>query len=190
VRCKAWWRQSNIECAESEEYASCWVHQYCHVADVQKLEVALNKAAGVSGGKDEFPVRLKGRERDYWMGIEIGMFGGYGFQVTAGDGPEKKSKLGAIYNNLRRKKKKQQCKVGGELEGSSSNRPELAALLLALRDMLVQEQLLYLCDNPSLMKAVNNICINRWIGEGGKAALIKVKAHQREPVNASKKPTC
>jgi len=37
----------------SEEYASCWVHQDCHVADEQKA--ALKKAAGVlvSGGKDE-----------------------------------------------------------------------------------------------------------------------------------------
>jgi len=46
------------------------------VADEQKA--ALKKAAGVSGGKDECEVRLKGRERDYWMGTEIGMLGGYG----------------------------------------------------------------------------------------------------------------
>ena len=49
VRWKAWWRQGNIECAVSEEYASCWVHQDCHVADEQKA--ALKKAAGVSNGK-------------------------------------------------------------------------------------------------------------------------------------------
>ena len=49
------------------------------------------KAAGVSGGKDECQVRLKGRERDYWMGTVIGMLGGYGFQgqVTAGDVSDK-----------------------------------------------------------------------------------------------------
>jgi len=35
VRWKAWWRQSNIKCAVSEEYASCWVHQDFHVADEQ-----------------------------------------------------------------------------------------------------------------------------------------------------------
>jgi len=75
VRWKAWWRQGNIKCAVSEEYASCWVHQGCHVADEQKA--ALKKAAGVSGRKDECQVRLKGRERDYWMGTEIGMLGGY-----------------------------------------------------------------------------------------------------------------
>jgi len=169
VRWKAWWRQGNIKCAVSEEYASCWVHQDCHVADEQKA--ALKKAAGVSGGKDECQVRLKGRERDYWMGTAIGMLGGYRFQgqVTAGDGSDKQGKMGAGYNILERKKKKQQCKVGREAreEGSSSNRPELAAFVLALCDTLIEEPLLYLCDNQSLLKAVNG-----WIGEGGKATLV------------------
>jgi len=89
----------------SEEYASCWVHQDCHVVDKQK--VALKKVAGVSGGKDECQVRLKGRERDYWMGTDIGMLGGYGFQgqVTAGDDSDKQGKMGAGYDNLRRKRK-------------------------------------------------------------------------------------
>ena len=78
------------------------------MADVQKA--ALKKAVGVSGGKDECQVRLKlkGREHDYWMGTEVGILGGYGFQgqVMAGDGPDKQRKMGAGYNNLRRKKKK------------------------------------------------------------------------------------
>jgi len=166
VRWKAWWRQGNIKCAVIEEYASCWAHQACHVADEQKA--ALKKAAGVSGGKDECHVRLKGREHDYWMGTEIGMLGGYGFQgqVTAGDGSDKQGKMGAGYNNLRRKKKKQQCKVRHEEGGSSSNRPELAMFLLSLRDTLIEEPLLYLCDNQSLLKSVN-----KWIGAGGKASL-------------------
>ena len=112
VRWKAWWRQGNIKCAVDEEYASCWVHQDCHVADEQ--EAALKKMAGVSEGKDECQVQLKGRERNYWMGTKIGMLEGYGFQgqVAAGDGSDKQGKMGAGYNNLRRKQKKQQCKVG------------------------------------------------------------------------------
>jgi len=57
VRLKDWWQQDNIKCAVSEKFASCWVHQDCHVADEQK--VALKKAATVSGGKDKFQVRLK-----------------------------------------------------------------------------------------------------------------------------------
>jgi len=73
------------------------------VADEQKA--ALKKEAGVSRGKNEYQVRLKGRERGYWMGIEIGMLGGYGFQgqVTAVDASDKQGKVGAEYNNLRRK---------------------------------------------------------------------------------------
>jgi len=51
--------------------------------------------------------------------------------------------------------------------GSSSNQPELALFFLALRDTLIDEPLLYLCDNQSLLKAVN-----RWIGEGGKATVV------------------
>jgi len=47
------------------------------VADEQKA--VLKKAAGASEGKDKCHMRLKGRERDYWMGTEIGMLGGYGF---------------------------------------------------------------------------------------------------------------
>ena len=94
----------------SKEYASCWVHQDCHVANEQKA--ALKKAAGVSGGKDECQVRLKGREHDYWMGTEIGMLGGYGFQgqVTAGDGSDKQGAMGAGYNYMRREKKSSSAK--------------------------------------------------------------------------------
>jgi len=60
--------------------------RYCVTIDERKA--ALKKAAGVSGGKDECQVRMKGRERGYWMGTEIDMLGGYGFQgqITAGGG--------------------------------------------------------------------------------------------------------
>jgi len=61
--------------------------------------------------------------------------------------------MGARYNNLRRKGKNSSARR--EQEGSSSNRPELAAFLLALRDTLIEEPLLYLWDNQSLLKAVN-----------------------------------
>jgi len=75
--------------------------------------------------------------------------------------------MGAGYDNLRRKKNKQQCKVGREEEGSSSNWPELTAFFLVLCDTLIEEPLLYLCDNQSLLKAVN-----KWIGDCGKATLV------------------
>jgi len=59
-------------------------------------------------------------------------------------------------------------KVGPEDEGSSSNRPKLAAFVLALRGTpAVTTPMLYLCDNQALLKAAQ-----RWLGEGGKAALV------------------
>ena len=80
------------------------------MADEKKA--ALMKAAGVSRGKNQRQVRLKGKERDYSMGTEICMLGGYGFQgqVTAGDGSDKKGRMGAGYNNLRRKRKSSSAK--------------------------------------------------------------------------------
>ena len=81
--------------------------------------------------------------------------------------PTKKDKrMAAGFINLRRRKPgclKQpgQRKVGREEEGSSSNRPELASLVLALRGTPKDKLMLYLCDNQALLKE-----IKRWVGEG------------------------
>ena len=84
--------------------------------------------------------------------------------------------------------------------------PELAALEAALRQVDEAENILYLCDNESVLTEVNG-----WIGEGGKATLatapnadimrevlcslrmritvgsatflIKVKSHRGQPMN-------
>jgi len=61
----------------------------------------------------------------------------------------------------------QQKKVGCEEEGSSSNHPELAAFVLALRGTPVTKLMLYLCVNQVLLKVMK-----RWVGEGRKAKLI------------------
>jgi len=143
------------------------------------------------------------------MGTEFGRLGGYGFRgtLTAGDGSNQKGrKMGAGYVNLQKQRKGQQRRVGHEEEGSSSNHPELAAFVLALRGIPVTKPMLYLCDNQALLKAVK-----RWVGEGEKATLVgapdadilleaieelqkrttagaltflvKVKAHRGEPAN-------
>jgi len=75
--------------------------------------------------------------------------------------------MGAGYVNLRKQRKRQQRKVGCEEEGSSSDRPELAAFVLALGGTPVITPMLYLCDNQALLKA-----IKRWVGEGRKATLV------------------
>jgi len=41
-----------------------------------------------------------------------------------------------------------------EEEGSCSNRPQLLAFVLALRGTPATKLMLYLCDNPALLKAV------------------------------------
>jgi len=133
VRYRSWWKQDNIKMAVIGDHASCWVHKDLTIT-TKKIQ-ALLTAARASGGKDKCQVPLTGIEREYWMGKEIGSLGGYSFRgrVTAGDGSNQKGgKMGAEYVNLRKKRKRQQRKVGREEEGSSSNRPELAAFVLAL----------------------------------------------------------
>jgi len=111
---------------------------------------ALLTAARASGGKFKCQIRITGIEREYWMGTEIGRLGGYGFQgtVAVGDGSNQKGgKIGAGYVNQRNKRKRQQRKVGRKEEGSSSNRLELAAFVLALCSTPVTKPMIYLCDN-------------------------------------------
>jgi ribonuclease HI len=57
-------------------------------------------------------------------------------------------------------------RVGREQEGTSSNRPEFAAIEAAIRQADEKEDNLYLCDNQSVLTEVNG-----WIGEGSKATL-------------------
>ena len=65
-------------------------------------------AARASGGKGECQVRIRGIEREHWMGTEIGRLGDYGFRgtVTVDDGSNREgSKMGAGYVNLQDKRK-------------------------------------------------------------------------------------
>ena len=104
------------------------------------------------------------------MGTEVGGLGGSGFRGRGTEGDEskqKRGKMGAGYVNLRKQRKRQQRKVGRKEEGSSSNRPELADFVLALRNTPVTSPILYLCDNQALLKAVK-----RWVSEGGKVTLV------------------
>jgi ribonuclease HI len=98
------------------------------------------------------------------------------------------------------------ARVGKEEEGTSSNRPELGGIVLALQSTALIEDVLLLCDNAAVLCA-----IKKWVGQGGKATLatapdadslqeivclqtqrvragratflIKVKAHRGEPIN-------
>jgi ribonuclease HI len=97
------------------------------------------------------------------------------------------------------------ARVCREEEGSSSNKPELGGIVLALQSAALSEDVLLLCDNAAVL------CAIRWVGQGGKATLatapdadilqeivclltqrvragratflIKVKSHRGEPIN-------
>jgi hypothetical protein len=145
IQYRSWWKQGNIKMAMSEDHASCWIHKDPTFTATQIQ--ALLTAARASGGKDECQVRLTSIEREYWMGTEIGRLGGYSSRgtFTSGDGSQanqKGAKMGTGYVNLRGKKKRQQRKVGRDEEGSSSNCPELAAVVLALRGTPVTTHML------------------------------------------------
>ena len=107
--------------------------------------------------KDECRVELKGLEHDFWMGTEAGMLGVYNFQgvVLGGDGSNNTGRMGAGFCCLHRSDIAGCIRVGREQEGTSSNRPELAALEAALRQVDEAEDILYLCDNESVLKEVN-----------------------------------
>jgi hypothetical protein len=99
-----------------------------------------------NAGKDEYIVDLENHE--YWLDTESGLKGVFGFAgaCTAGDGscdPQTRS-MGAGFCNFRtmqwntdtpltqsllqEQRIRESSKVGREVEGLSSNRPELVAL--------------------------------------------------------------
>jgi ribonuclease HI len=57
-------------------------------------------------------------------------------------------------------------RVGREEEGTSSNRPELGEIVLALQSAALSEDVLLLCDNAAVLCA-----IKKGVGQGGKATL-------------------
>ena len=96
--------------------------------------------------------------------------------------------------------------VDREDDGTSSNRPELASLVLSLKTR-VTNNLLYLCDNQLLLKAVQKCTgegpkqtltnapdadilreiielLKMRVRNGASTFLVKVKAHRGEPLNA------
>jgi hypothetical protein len=144
---------------------SCWVHA---TAGDERCRQLIEEAMPSEVKKDECKVALSCEERDLWMGTEAGMLGVYNFQgmVLGGDGLHEAGRMGAGFCCLHRSDVAECMRVGRAQEGTSSNRPELAALEAALRQVDKTEDILDLCDNESVLTKVNG-----WIGEGGKATL-------------------
>ena len=111
--------------------------------------------------KDECSVEMVGMERDYWLGSKAGRVGSYEFQgaVFGIDGSNHKGCMGSGCCRLKMPEADQQIRVSREEEGTSSNRPELGGVVLALRQAELSDDVLILCDNESVLKAVK-----KWVG--------------------------
>ena len=154
-RWKRWWKRGDVRTRGSPWPTLCWVHTAAVIDG--RCRRHLDEAILSDAKKDECQVALSGEERDFWMGTEAGMLGAYNFQgmVLGGDGSDEAGRMGAGFCGLHRSDIKGCMRVGREREGTSSNRPELAALEAALRQAEETDDILYLCDNQSLLTEVN-----------------------------------
>jgi hypothetical protein len=99
---------------------------------------------------------------------EVGQLGGCGFQraIFGVDGSCKDGKMGSGCCKFHRKEADKCARVGREEEDTSSNRPELGGVVLALQSAALSEDVLPLCDITAVLCA-----IKKWVGQGGKATL-------------------
>lgn len=206
-RQRGWWKTGNVAASGCPAGMTAWVHRDHCMVDQTAVE-SLQQAWECTEGKDECSVEMTGLERDYWLGSEAGRIGGYEFQgaVFGIDGSNHGGCMGSGCCRLHMPSADQQVRVGREEEGTSSNRPELGGVVLALRQAELSEDVLILCDNESVLKV-----INKWVGQGGRATLanapdadilreilelirarieagratflVKVKSHRGEPLN-------
>jgi len=102
------------------------------------------------------------------MGTEVGHLGGYGFQgaIFDVDGWCKNGKIGSGCCKFQGEEADKCARVGRKEEGTSSNRPELGGVVLALQSAALSEDVLLLCDNAAVLCA-----IKKGVGQGGKATL-------------------
>ena len=166
---RGWWKRGAIETCKNSAGMTAWVHPEFATVAQESLE-RLEQAWNCADEKDECEVRLEGLERNYWIGSEVGRMGGYEFQgaVFGIDGSNHNGQMGAGCCRLGAPAADQTTRVGREEEGSSSNRPELGGVVLALRQADLDEDVLILCDNESVLKV-----IRKWVGQGGRASLAK-----------------
>jgi hypothetical protein len=119
------------------------VHKECDIIEEEAL-TKLQEARGSSEQKDECIVCLDDLERAYWMGTEIGQLRGYGFQgVALGvDGSCKDGKMGSGCCKIKEEGEGRCTRVGRDEKGTSSNRPELGRVVLALQSAALSEDAL------------------------------------------------
>ena len=168
IRCKGWWKTGALDTCNNPHNMACWVHR--NSPDVQQSSLDTLRAAWENAAdKNECEATLEGPDRDFWLGSELGMLGGYAFKgvITGIDGSNGGGRMGAGCCCFQHPEADRWIRVGREDEGTSSNRPELGGLLLALEATPETDDLLVACDNEAVLKV-----IRKWIGQGGKATLV------------------
>jgi ribonuclease HI len=178
------------------------------ILDDEEVSQSLQDAWEHESSKDELKIELQGPERLYWLGTEAGRPGCYDFpgETWAGDGSTHKGRMGAGSVCFQQQGRHLEVRLGREAEGTTSLRPELAALARTLQATSDGTDLLYLCDSETTLDKVS-----RWIGRGPRTTLVgdanadimktiieclraralrgertfmvKVKAHRGEPLN-------
>ncbi len=78
-RQKGWWKSGDVEAKLNTVDMMAWVHTECDIIEEEAL-TKLQEAWDSSEQKDECIVCFDDSERAYWMGTEVGLLGGYGFQ--------------------------------------------------------------------------------------------------------------
>ncbi len=146
---KGCWRKGDIQTTKPRKSFEYWVKTTSDVpTGAQKSLTEALTAPQHNVGKDAYTVDLQSDEKLYLLGTESGLLGDFGFEgaCTTGDGscdPPTKS-MGAGFCNfstmqwnttaplthalLQEQRLRESSKVGREVEGLSSNRPELVAL--------------------------------------------------------------
>jgi len=94
------------------------------------------------------------------MGTEVGQLRGYGFQraIFGVDGSCKDGTMGSGGWKSQGEEADKCARVCREEEGTSSNRPELGGVVLALQSAALSEDVLVLCDNAAVLCA-----IKKWV---------------------------
>jgi hypothetical protein len=135
-RQKEWWKRGDVEAKLNTVNMMAWVHKECDIIEEEAL-TKLQEAWDSSEleQKDECIVSLNDLEGAYWMGTEIGQLWNYGFQgVTLGmDGSCKDGRMGSGCYKFGEKGEGICVRVGREDQGTSSNRPELGGVVLAMQ---------------------------------------------------------
>jgi ribonuclease HI len=97
------------------------------------------------------------------------------------DGSCKDGKMGSGCCKFKKEGAGKCARVGREEKGTSSNRPELGGIILALQSAALSEDALLLCDNEAVLCVIKKI--TQLVRAGRATFLIKVKSHRGEPIN-------